>query len=117
LDRWRVTVLTDLVAVVVLACETQDRAPAEQRALLNVAVRAEIDLNKATSKNLKDRGPDARPSTLVDLVENSYDPSDGRHVQLAAKDRQRIDRQRLRFADDHATAWEGGVHNGAARFG
>lgn len=41
----------DLVAVVRLACLTEDRANAEQRSLLAVAERCDTELNKHTTTN------------------------------------------------------------------
>jgi hypothetical protein len=105
-----VTLLDDQVLVVQLACLTADRAPAEQRALLNIAKRAELELNSVTTRNLRARGADASPSWLVDDVEGSYEPTDGRPVALSAKDRARIDRQRRLFAVEHRLAWRGGVY-------
>jgi hypothetical protein len=90
-----VTLLDDQVLVVQLACLTADRAPAEQRALLNIAKRAELELNSVTTRNLRARGADASPSWLVDDVEGSYEPTDG---------------QRRLFAVEHRLAWRGGVY-------
>lgn len=110
------TIRDDLVLVVELACLTGDRTRAEQRALLATAMRAELELNAATSRNLVARGPDARASTLVDAVEATYQPADGeRPVVLAPKHRARLDRQRARFAEDHAAAWSDGRGYGAHR--
>lgn len=106
------TARDDLHLVVELACVTGDRTPAEQRALLNVAMKVELDLNAGTSRNLRQRGRDAIPSRLVDLVESTYEP-EGRAVSLSVKDRDRVERQRARFVEDHALAWSDGRGYGA----
>lgn len=101
------TIRDDLATVVELACLTGDRTPTEQRALLATAMRTELDLNAATTRNLRTRGPTAQPSTLVDTAEASHTPSEGRPIVLPPKARARVDRQRARFTHDLATAWTG----------
>lgn len=94
----------DLEVVVRLATLTEDRDPAEQRALIAVAASVENDLNTATTRNLRARW--GRPaSELVDLVVATYAPSEGRPVAVPKAVREKLDRRRRRWTEAQASGW------------
>lgn len=71
---------TDAIAAVVdLACLTEDRSPVEQRALLDVALQADLERGRFVVRN---KAPE--PPRLVEQVLDTYDPSSGRRVGLTA---------------------------------
>jgi hypothetical protein len=91
------TARDDLLAVVLLACETGDRTPTEQRALLCVAERLELDLNGCGSDNLRARRGEPA-CRVVDRVVESW-VGEGKPP---AFDVGRLERQRVAFEHDVA---------------
>ena len=72
----------DLTTVVRLACLTEDRSDAEQKALLRVADRLDFEHNKATTGSPSAK-PGFEPSFLYDEVQATRSLVDQqRHVEL-----------------------------------
>lgn len=72
--------LDDQVEVLRVACLTEDRAPAEQRAMLAQALALDSERGAFVSANFRgDRSP--VPPTLVELVRQTYQ-TEGRRVDL-----------------------------------
>lgn len=63
------SVVRDLRTVIELACLTEGRSNAEQLALLRVALRVDLDANKLTVTNGRDRTEAA--SRLVEMVHDT----------------------------------------------
>lgn len=82
----------DIALVLSVACETQDRTPAEQRAMLDTALHVDIERGRFTTTN---RHP-VRPM-MVRMVRDSYDPSEGRRVDLTAQQRAQVERMAKRW--------------------
>lgn len=82
-----------LERVIRLACLTEDRAGDEQRALLDVALGLDRRRGRFTTTN-----PNPVPPVLVYLVENTYDPSEGRRVKLDRAQRRQHDRLIAKWA-------------------
>lgn len=87
------TKLDDLRNVVMLACFTEDRDPAEQRSLLAVAMHVDQECSAFISWNR-----DFWPPTLTTHVIDTYDPSVGRHVHLTSSQRDKLDRMQERWS-------------------
>ena len=79
--------------VVMLACLTEDRSPDEQRALLSMALRIDCERGAFTVTN-----PAPRHPILVAEARFSYDPSEGRRVDLLKPQRERFDRLLAQWA-------------------
>jgi hypothetical protein len=84
----------ELALVVDLACETSDRSPDEQKALLSVALK--IDCERA--KWLTGNSTPTRPY-LFDKAESTYDPDSGRRVRTPKAMRSKLERQIGRYEE------------------
>lgn len=73
----------DLRTVLMLACETEDRTPSEQRALLRVAVKADRAANAQTVTNRREGGA----WRLTALVESTGSPLLADSVRLRVNER------------------------------
>jgi hypothetical protein len=101
------TKLDDLATVIDLACLTEDRDPGEQRALLALALDADMDRGAFLSSNA-----DPRPPTLVTHVEASYNPPDGgRMASLTKAQREKYGRLVERWAMCTRCGWPQGIHH------
>lgn len=78
--------IDDVALVVELACMTNDRAPDEQRALLRVALRTDIERSRFTITN-----PNPIEPFLTDLAIGTYAVSTGRRVTLTAQQRKQYE--------------------------
>lgn len=80
--------LTDLRCLIELASLTEDRTDGEQRALLRLALRVDLDANKLTVTNRRDRTEPAW--RLVGVVLGTRELIDGQHeVSLSTQDARR----------------------------
>lgn len=94
------TKLDDLETVVRLACLIEDRAPTEQRALLNVAASVEQERNATTTRNLRARWGEP-PCLLVEEADASYNPGKDRPVRLSSALRAKLERRRAHWVEAH----------------
>lgn len=94
----------ELALVVRVACETEDRDPDEQRAMLAVALWVDLERGAFVTGNRP------QPPSLVALVEETYDPSEGRRVHLTAGDRARYERLRARWEPCERCGAPAGTH-------
>lgn len=69
--------LDRLGTVLDVACQTEDRTGAEQRAMLDLALRVDLDRGKFTTTN-----PKPAPPEYVARVVATWHPSAGRRVAL-----------------------------------
>lgn len=91
------SVLADLRSVIELACLTEDRSDNEQRALLRMALRCDLDSNKLTVTNHRDRTQPAQ--RLLALAYQSRElVDDQKPVSLKPEEEARWHR--------HVDAWE-----------
>lgn len=77
----------DLAAVIRLACLTEDRTDADQRALINMAWRCDVTHNQLTVTALARRGTDWEPWDLTGFVMDSRVLDDDDRVIPAPKAR------------------------------
>jgi hypothetical protein len=99
---------SDSVTVLLLACETNDRAPDEQRAVLNEALR--LDMERGAFRYWRDADDAPIPPTLVAHAEATYEPSFGRVVSLTSADRIRYERLLDRWARCEECGYPEGAH-------
>lgn len=84
-----------LASVLAVACLTEDRTGDEQRALLDLGLR--LDIERASFASHRHApGPPARPC-FVQMVKESYRPSEGRRVSLGRVDAERLRRLERKF--------------------
>lgn len=84
----------ELALVIQVACETSDRAPDEQRAMLAVALKVDID----RAKWLTGASTPVRPHLFERVVE-TYDPSEGRRVKVPKSMESKLARQIERYEE------------------
>lgn len=97
--------LTDLTAVVRLACFTEDRTAEEQHAMLNVAMHVDSERSAFMRWNT-----DLAPPMLTPDVIDTYDPSAGRAVHLSAAQRKKFDRMAEKWSTCLVCRCPLGVH-------
>lgn len=73
---------SDEEIVMTVACLTEDRDPAEQRAMLAVALRLDGALASFSTSN-----PEAHPPRYVNMVDETYMPADGKRVEMTGAQR------------------------------
>jgi hypothetical protein len=76
-----------MATVLRVACLTEDRDGSEQRAMLDLALYLDAERGRFSSGNRHPVAP-----TLVAIVEETYDPSEGRRIELTAAQRTQYDR-------------------------
>ena len=99
-----------LTEVLSVACLTEDRAPGEQRAMLDLALI--IDLGRGAFMY---RNHDLYPPTMVAHVEATYDPgslSGNRRVSLSKAQREKYNRLLKRWSRCEQCGWPMGIHYG-----
>lgn len=99
--------LTMLTRVLEVAALTEDRAPDEQRAMLNLAL--VIDMGRGAFVNTNH---DLLPPTMVAHVEATYSPSSGRHIGLTTQQREKYERLRESWTPCSECGWPNGTHFG-----
>ncbi|HVJ95347.1 MAG TPA: hypothetical protein VNC41_00790 [Acidimicrobiia bacterium] len=98
------TTMTNEETVLRVACLTEDRAPDEQRAMLAVALRLDLDFGAFVTGNRELRHP-----CLVALVEDTYQPT-GARVTLTSAQREQYGRLAERWEKCDECGWPRGMH-------
>lgn len=97
-----------LTEVLSIACLTEDRAPGEQRAMLDLALILDMGRGAFLHNNRE-----LYPPTLVAHVEATYDPGKGvRQVSLTKAQREKYARLLERWARCDRCGWPAGMHYG-----
>lgn len=92
--------------VVLLACQTNDRTPDEQRALLAVASRLDAERGAFTTTNVGH----AKPPTLYPEVLDTYDPSEGRRVMPTRQQIEAHERRAAKWVPCSSCGYPAGLH-------
>lgn len=94
-----------LATVLYVACLIEDRAGGEQRAMLDLALK--VDKERA---EFSATAPPPQPPEMVEHVEDTYAPSEGRRVALTAPQRTQLAALHAKFDECKKCGVQRGAH-------